>query len=107
MHQIGEAPAPSILKELAGEAARALAHLDVDRLEMLAASCRTISHNLESAEITERRSLAAQCHDAAHEMAALASALDATRANLHVMKCASAIRSEVPEYGLGPCSVSC
>jgi len=69
------------LKQIVREASRALARLDADRLEELARSCEA----LNGAQLG-RADLARQARDAAGEMAVLARVLDATRANLDVMR---------------------
>jgi hypothetical protein len=98
VHQPEEFPTTTPLKEIAGEASQALAHLDVDRLEALAASCRAISRDLESRATATRPPMTVQPREAAREMAVLARILDATRANIDVMEHTSAFRSESLEY---------
>jgi hypothetical protein len=78
------------LKELVMEASRALACLDADRLEELALSCKALNSDLAEADLAadteRRRSLVRQAREAAGDMAILGRVLEATRANLNVIK---------------------
>ena len=75
-------PGPE-LKQIVAEASRALAILDADRLEELARACQALvgNHGDPAARI-HRRDLG----EAAGEMAVFGRVLDATRANLKVMR---------------------
>lgn len=73
------------LRELVAEAARALAQLDADRLEELALSCRMLcdgQHHTSRQEAEMYR----QAQEASREMALFGGVLDATRANIRVLK---------------------
>jgi hypothetical protein len=74
------------LKELLGEASRALARLDADRLEELALSCQALNRDLEPAESAAWTDMAHQAREARADMALFARVLDATRSNLAVMR---------------------
>lgn len=74
------------LRDLVAEASRALARLDADRLEELALSCRALNRDLEAGNSVLRRDLARQASESHRDMAIFARVLDATRANLTVMK---------------------
>jgi hypothetical protein len=91
------------LKELVVEASRALARLDVARLEELALSCRVLSRDL-SRDLTLvdgdlRRELACQAGEAKEDMAVFARVLAATRENLNVMNRLRELRTGRLEYG--------
>ncbi len=89
-------PVPLELRALVQEASRALARLDADRLEEMALSCQALMlpANAESKELLRR-----QTYEAARDMAIFARVLDATRANLEVMRRLRALRSARIEYG--------
>jgi hypothetical protein len=72
------------LKEIVAEASQALARLDAARLEELALSCQTL--NRMPAEPDQRAAHAKEAGEAVREMAVLSRVLEATRANLKVMK---------------------
>jgi hypothetical protein len=85
------------LREIVAEASRALALLDADRLEELARCCQAL--NRDPLGLTglargdaERADIVRQAREAAGEMAVFARVLDATRANLTVMKRLRALR---------------
>lgn len=84
------------LKELVGEASRALARLDASRLQELALSCQALTRTPVNAE--ERAELARQARDASTDMAVFARVLDATRANLKVMERLRELRAARLEY---------
>jgi hypothetical protein len=113
------------LKEVVVEASRALARLDVDRLEELALSCQALNRDLverdladkELAEIKPsertptqrdrihmirhaRAALVDQAREATGEMATFARVLEATRSNLHVMNRLRELREGRLEYGV-------
>ena len=71
------------------EASQALALLDAKRLEELAVSCRVLNGAVSSREV----------EDAAAEMAILGRVLDATGANLKVMRRLREVRAGRIEYG--------
>ena len=85
------------LRELVAEAASALARLDADRLEELALSCRMLCDHRNSGE-AEERGLYRQAQEASPDVAILGGLLDATRANLRVLKQLRSPRSGELEY---------
>lgn len=85
------------LREIVLEASRALALLDADRLEELAQCCEAL--NREPAGLmgrrrtdAERAEIFRQAREASGEMAVFGRVLDATRANLTVMRRLRALR---------------
>jgi hypothetical protein len=90
------------LKEFVVEASKALAHLDADRLEELALSCQALNRALVPVDADQRAALAAQARNALGEMAVFARVLEATRANLNVMKRLQELRAGRLEYGQLP-----
>lgn len=86
------------LKQLVAEASRALALLDAGRLEELALSCQALNRDLPPLSPRQRSALARQARDAAADMATFARVLEATRANLSVMKRLRDLRSGRLEY---------
>ena len=100
MRQQVQSRVSPLLKGIALEAAAALAALDVDGLESLAASCRVLNQNrrLDSAG---RAALILEAHEVANEMRLLARVLEATRANMRVLDGVKQSRSHLPEYGPG------
>ncbi|MGH9598831.1 MAG: hypothetical protein ACRD27_03140 [Terracidiphilus sp.] len=78
------------LKELVVEASRALSRLDADRLEQLVLSCQALNRDLAGdrplAVPIRRRELLLEARAASNDMAIFARVLEATRANLKVMK---------------------
>jgi hypothetical protein len=97
-----EHPANPALKELVVEASKALALLDAERLEELAVSCEALTRTLNSNDMQEdaeaRRLVARQAREAQGDMAVFARVLEATRANLSVMKRLREIRAGRVEY---------
>jgi hypothetical protein len=94
------APRPE-LKEIVVEASRALAHLDADRIEELAASCQALNRDLPAMESSGRAELIRQATEANQEMATFARVLEATRANLRVLHRLREIRMGHSGYGDG------
>jgi len=101
-------PAHPELKQLVAEASRALATLDADRLEELALSCQALNRELLWTETADnrtaalaRQSLARQAREAEADMALFDRVLEATRANLKVLRRLRELRSGRFEYG-GP-----
>lgn len=88
------------MKEIVQEASRALAHLDAERLEELAHSCHALNRELQQPDARIR--LFEEARSSQRQMALLASVLDATRANLRVLRQLSAMRIDRVEYGPGP-----
>jgi hypothetical protein len=74
------------LKQLVSEASRALASLDANRLEELAVSCQALNRDLAPRSAAERAVLARQAREAAGDLAVFGRVLEATRANLKVMR---------------------
>jgi hypothetical protein len=87
------------LKKLVLEASQALARLDADRLEELALSCQVLNRDLVPANAEDRAWLDSQAKEAAGEMTVFARVLEATRANLKVMKRLQELRTGCLEYG--------
>jgi len=91
-------PANPELKELVVEASHALARLDATRLEELALSCQALTRARNTEDLGGRTPLAQQAREAAADMAVFARVLDATRANLDVMKRLRELRVGRLEY---------
>lgn len=88
------------LKQIVREASRALALLDIERLEELARSCQMLNQ-VDLAHVD----VAGQAREAAGDMALFARVLDATRANLDVMSRLRGLRQGDLSYAdarLGP-----
>lgn len=102
MQPFGERGGRPELKELVGEASRALAHLDADRLEELAISCLALSRDLAHGDLRVRAALALEAKEARGEMAALAKVLEATQANLNVLIRLREFGAGQLEYGARP-----
>lgn len=83
------------LKDLIAEATRSLALLDADRLEELAACCTALSGRVSGLEPEEQVSLRRQSAEAAQAMAVFGRVLEATRANLNLLR-----RLQEPQGGL-------
>ncbi|MGD1063008.1 MAG: hypothetical protein ABR860_07075 [Terracidiphilus sp.] len=98
MQELARRPANPELKELVVEASRALAHLDATRLEELALSCQALTLARNSEDAGERERVARQGREAAADMAVFARVLEATRANLNVMKRLRELRAGRLEY---------
>jgi len=82
------------LKEIVAQASRALACLDADRLEELAGCCQALNRDLPPRGEVERQALAARA-----DMDVFARVLEATRANLNVMRRLRDLRQGTAEYG--------
>jgi hypothetical protein len=84
------------------EASQALAHLDADRLEELARCCqslnRTTNRTAASSGVAERTTLGREAEAIMREMEVFARVLEATRANLRVLRRLRDMRSEPSEY---------
>lgn len=87
------------LKQMVVEASQALARLDAARLEELALSCRAL--NRMAADSAQRAARARESTEAVKEMAVLSRVLEATRANLKVMKRLQDLRAGQLEYAPG------
>lgn len=86
------------LREIVVEASLALARLDAARLEELALSCKALNRDLALVSDQERAGLDRQARGASREMAVFERVLDATRANLEVVKRVRERRSNRLEY---------
>ncbi len=87
------------LRELVMEASQALAHLDSNRLEELALSCRALKRDLPRSNSQDGAELVRQAREAVGEMAVFARVLEVTRSNLNVMKRLRELRAGQIEYG--------
>jgi hypothetical protein len=90
---------PPELKELVAEASHALARLDSGRLEELALSCQALNRDLEHRDAAEQAEFVRQTREAAGDMAVFARVLEATRANLSVMRRLRDLRAGRIDYG--------
>lgn len=82
------------LRQIVAEASRALANLDADRLEELAACCQALNRDLPPVN-----DLVYQARNAAADMATFARVLEATRLNLNVMRRLRDLRQGAAQYG--------
>jgi hypothetical protein len=89
------------LRELVTEATRALARLDVARLEELALSCQALTRNPPPQTVEEREEFSRQARAARSEMAVFARVLEATRANVKVMERLRELRAGKAGYAAG------
>ena len=87
------------LKELVGEATRALSRLDATRLEELALSCQALNRALTDESAEARAVMVFEAKEATGDMAVFARVLEATRANLNVMSRLRELRAGRLEYG--------
>jgi len=99
MLEIGESRVHPKLKELVVEASRSLALLDADRLEELALSCEALNRRLSPRDAGARAALVVEASEAAGDMAVFGRVLEATRANLQVMRRLRQVRTGCLEYG--------
>jgi hypothetical protein len=91
------------IREVVAEASRALARLDADRLEELALACQALNRDRGPLELQsdgggKSGALARQAREAAGDMRAFRRVLDATRANLTVMRRLRRLREGHIEY---------
>jgi hypothetical protein len=84
-------------KDTLVNASRALAHLDADRLEEMALSCAALVRDERGGRF-DSRGHRGTGFEAAREMAIFARVLEATRANLNVMRRLRAVRATHLEY---------
>lgn len=96
---VGNASTPE-LRELVTEATRALARLDVARLEELALSCQALTRMPIPKTKEEREKFGRQARAARGEMAVFARVLEATRSNLKVMERLRELRTGRAEYSI-------
>ncbi len=85
------------LKEIVLEASRALAHLDADRLEELAASCRRLNR-AQAMGPAEQMTMVREVQASMREMEVFGHVLQATRANLQVLHRLRELRAGRVEY---------
>jgi hypothetical protein len=74
------------LREVVVEASLALARLDADRLEELAISCAALNGDPGALSDSNRNEIKRQAQEASGEMAVFGRVLEATRANLEVIR---------------------
>lgn len=86
------------LRELVAEAASALAQLDAERLEELALSCRMLHCDCSNYSKAEGAEMYRQAQEASREVALFGGVLDATRANIRVVKQLRNSRGSELEY---------
>jgi len=91
------------IRDVLAEASAALARLDANRLEELALACQALNRErgqmtLAVAERPVGGSLARQADEAANDMKAFGRVLEATRANLTVMRRLRQLRKGSVEY---------
>jgi len=94
------------LRELVVEASLALARLDADRLEELAISCQALNRGLAPNSEQERGERIREAQEALGELAVLGRVLEATHANLEVMKRLRERRGSRLEYAEVPAQAS-
>jgi len=91
---------PPALRELVSEASRALSRLDAGRLEELALSCRVLNRGLADADPARWAEMTRQSREAERDLAVLGRVLQATQANLEVVRRIRALRTgRSLEYG--------
>jgi hypothetical protein len=98
MQELEARPANPKLKELVVEASRALACLDATRLEELALSCQALTQTRNTEDARGRTLFAQQAREAEADWAVFARVLQATRANLSVMRRLRELRLGQLEY---------
>jgi hypothetical protein len=99
MQETGESRVHPKLKDLVVEASRSLALLDADRLEELALSCEVLNRRLAPRDAGARAVLALEASEAVGDMAVFGRVLEATGANLQVMRRLRQVRTGCLEYG--------
>jgi hypothetical protein len=90
------------LQQIARNTIQALTALDGVRLEDLARSCQALTGSLGTLEEVEARSFLDEPLAAQRDLAVLARVLQATKANLAVMRRLSDLREGEPGYGPEP-----
>lgn len=98
MLQQGTRQIRSELKDFVAQASNALARMDSERLEELAHSCEALNRQLDQMGAEERAVLSREASEAAADMGVFARVLEATRANLSVMKRLRELRQVRLEY---------
>lgn len=89
---------PTALHGLLDEASRALATLDAERLEELAASCLALSRDLPEVYKSIRFMRVDELQAARSKLSGFARVLDGTRGNLEVIHQVSALEASMLEY---------
>ena len=87
------------LKNILVEASHALANLDADRLEEMALSCASLVRAVDSESVDVKDRLDPECREAWKDMAIFMRVLEATRANLNVMRRLREMRAVQLDYG--------
>jgi hypothetical protein len=85
-------------KDMLVNASRALAHLDADRLEEMALSCAALVGDEHEGRFDSRGPQGTDSGEAGRQTAIFARVLEATRANLNVMRRLRAVRATRLEY---------
>jgi hypothetical protein len=109
MRELRVGPARVELRALVAEASQALALLDAARLEELALCCELVNRDLALGNMDDdaRKVLAQQAREAQANLAVFGRVLDATRANLNVMKRLREIRLGQLEYSAQWGAIDC
>jgi hypothetical protein len=87
------------LKSMLAEATLALAHLDAERLEEMALSCAALVRAVHWNQCEAKNPCEAGFGEGLQEMAIFARVVEATKANLRVMRKLSEVRATQIEYG--------
>lgn len=91
------------MKEFVREASRALATLDGERLEELALSCQALNRDGLRLGVFDAKQQGPDVEEVREDMIVLERVLEATRANIEVMRRLREIRGGKPEYGPAGC----
>ncbi|HVZ83747.1 MAG TPA: hypothetical protein VG893_08730 [Terracidiphilus sp.] len=86
------------MKEILLEASRALAHLDADRLEELALCCQSLNKSAAGAGVAGLEAMKREVQEGLRELELFGHVLDATRANLRVLRRLRELRFGQVEY---------
>lgn len=81
------------------EASHALAHLDADRLEEMALSCAVLVRDVDRVRCDAKNQCESGSGEAMQAVGIFTRVLEATRANLKVMRRLRQVRSAQLEYG--------
>lgn len=100
MPALARRPVAPEIRQIVLEASQALAHLDAARLEELALSCSALQRDLWEADAAERAELAREARQAAIDMGIFGRILEATYANLEVMRRLRDLREGRREYAV-------
>ncbi len=98
MPALARRPVAPEIRQVVQEASQALARLDPVRLEELAESCAALQRDLLIANALEQAAFAQQARRAAADMGVFARVLEATHANLEVMRRLRDLRQGRSEY---------